>query len=76
MYKIGEEVIVTKQFGILTYYLKKGAVVDISTEFIYVKFNDDVLSTEGEAAPTAGFYFTSLANAKEFLQLQLEGKIE
>lgn len=76
MYDIGEEVIVVKKFSITNIYLKKGEVTYIDLNIATVTFSDDVVSPEGNKINTATFFHASLANAKEFLQLQLEGKIE
>lgn len=76
MYKIGEEVIVVRNFKSGSYHLKKGTVVESDLGTATVKFSDDVVNSLGETGPTAIFYHMHIANAKEFLQLQLEGKIE
>ena len=65
-YKIGEEVIsIHKNFC----YLKKGEVICTrSSTIIKVR----MYHREG----LTYFYYDQIANAKEFLQLQLEGKIK
>lgn len=64
-YAIGEEVIsLHRSF----YYLKKGRVVGNSSAIVF-KVN---MFHDGRAVY---FYHDQVANAKEFLQLQLEGRI-
>ena len=76
MYKIGEEVRVIKKFPVTTYYLKKGVVIEYTDHLVTVKFKECEDTRQGTMLRTGRFFPQPLANAKEFLQLELEGRIE
>lgn len=82
-YAIGEEVICIVNLTSLT-YLKKGKVIDTDNlgdaMYIAIEFYENIqghsCNGEGKAGHCYWANGRNVANAKEFLQLQLEGKIK